>query len=78
MSVYQEIREAIDMADGVLIGASNGLSIAEGFMVSEKHGRFPRKIRNPLYYTGNGVFISFPRRKMEIFQPDYQRKMYAE
>lgn len=31
MSVYQEIRKAIDMADGVLIGASNGLSIAEGY-----------------------------------------------
>lgn len=31
MSVYQEIQKAIDMADGLLIGASNGLSIAEGY-----------------------------------------------
>lgn len=31
MNVYQEIQKAVDMADGVLIGASNGLSIAEGY-----------------------------------------------
>lgn len=31
MSVYQEISQRIKEADGVLIGASNGLSIAEGY-----------------------------------------------
>lgn len=31
MNVYQEIRNIINDADGVLIGASNGLSIAEGY-----------------------------------------------
>lgn len=31
MDVYQEIRKIINEADGVLIGASNGLSIAEGY-----------------------------------------------
>ena len=31
MNVYQEIRKIVNEADGVLIGASNGLSIAEGY-----------------------------------------------
>ncbi len=31
MSVYQEIHQRIKEADGVLIGVSNGLSIAEGY-----------------------------------------------
>ncbi len=30
-NTYQTIREKIDQADAVLIGASNGLSISEGF-----------------------------------------------
>ena len=30
MNVYQEISQIIKEADGILIGASNGLSIAEG------------------------------------------------
>ena len=31
MNVYQKIKQIISEADGVLIGASNGLSIAEGY-----------------------------------------------
>ncbi len=31
MNIYQEIRKIVNEADGVLIGASNGLSIAEGY-----------------------------------------------
>ena len=30
MNVYQEISQIIKEADGILIGASNGLSMAEG------------------------------------------------
>lgn len=30
-NTYQTIKEKIDQADAVLIGASNGLSISEGF-----------------------------------------------
>lgn len=31
MNIYQEIRKIVNEADGVLIGASNGLSISEGY-----------------------------------------------
>ena len=34
MNVYQEISQIIKEADGILIGASNGLSIAEGYNIS--------------------------------------------
>ena len=39
MNVYQEISQIIKEADGILIGASNGLSIAEGYNIfrSEEH-----------------------------------------
>ena len=33
INVYQEIRQIIKEADGILIGASNGLSIAEGYNI---------------------------------------------
>ena len=33
MNVYQEISQIIKEADGILIGASNGLSIAEGYNI---------------------------------------------
>ena len=33
MNVYQEISQIIKDADGILIGASNGLSIAEGYNI---------------------------------------------
>ena len=31
MDIYQEVKKIINEADGILIGASNGLSIAEGY-----------------------------------------------
>ena len=39
MNVYQEISQIIKEADGILIGASNGLSIASGliFLPFQKH-----------------------------------------
>ena len=33
MNEYQEISQIIKEADGILIGASNGLSIAEGYNI---------------------------------------------
>ena len=39
MNVYQEISQIIKEADGILIGASNGLSIAEGYNILQMtHG----------------------------------------
>lgn len=50
MNVYQEISQIIKEADGILIGASNGLSIAEGYNIfaddawfQENIGRFQKK-----------------------------------
>ena len=57
MNVYQEISQIIKEADGILIGASNGLSIAEGYNIfaddawfQENMGDF-RKIRTALCFT---------------------------
>ena len=52
MNVYQEISQIIKEADGILIGASNGLSIAEGYNIfaddawfQENMGDFREKYR---------------------------------
>ena len=37
MNVYQEISQIIKEADGILIGATNGLSIAEGYNIYAHH-----------------------------------------
>ncbi len=42
MKRYQEIAEKIQEADGILIGASNGLSIAEGYNIFANDARFRR------------------------------------
>ncbi|WP_455501757.1 NAD-dependent protein deacetylase, SIR2 family [Gemmiger sp.] len=42
MELYQEIAEKIKKADGILIGASNGLSIAEGYNIFANDERFQR------------------------------------
>lgn len=42
MERYQEIAEKIKAADGILIGASNGLSIAEGYNIFANDERFRR------------------------------------
>ena len=64
-NTYQTIREKIDQADAVLIGASNGLSISEGFNLfaddcwfQENFGDFRAKygIRSVL----QGAFFHFP------------------
>ena len=53
MNVYQEISQIIKEADGILIGASNGLSIAEGYNIfaddawfQENIGDFRQQKRN--------------------------------
>lgn len=64
-SVYQTIREKINQADAVLIAASNGLSISEGFNLfandawfQDNFGDFHEKygIRNVI----QGAFFRFP------------------
>lgn len=42
MKLYQEIAKKIQEADGILIGASNGLSIAEGYNIFADDARFQR------------------------------------
>lgn len=42
MKLYREIAEKIKEADGILIGASNGLSIAEGYNIFANDERFQR------------------------------------
>ena len=37
---YRQIAEKIKAADGILIGASNGLSIAEGYNIFANDERF--------------------------------------
>ena len=57
MNVYQEISQIIKEADGILIGASNGLSIAEGYNIFADDDGFRKiweiseKIRTALCFT---------------------------
>ena len=47
MNVYQEISQIIKDADGILIGASNGLSIAEGYNIfADDRKLYTKCIRN--------------------------------
>lgn len=65
MDPYREIAEKIKEADGILIGASNGLSIAEGFHIfadderfQENFGDFRRKY--PIRSMIQGCFYNYP------------------
>lgn len=64
-SVYQTIREKIKQADAVLIGASNGLSISEGFNLfaddtwfQDNFGDFREKYG--IHSVIQGAFFRFP------------------
>ena len=64
-NTYQTIREKIDQADAVLIGASNGLSISEGFNLfaddrwfQENFGDFRAKYG--IHSVLQGAFFDFP------------------
>lgn len=64
-NIYQTIREKIDQADAVLIGASNGLSISEGFNLfaddmwfQENFGDFRSKYG--IHSVLQGMFFHFP------------------
>ena len=53
MNIYQEISQIIKEADGILVGASNGLSIAEGYNIfaddawfQENMGDFTRAVQS--------------------------------
>lgn len=84
-NVYSLVREKIDQADAVLIGASNGLSISEGFNLfaddawfRENFGDFRQKfgIRSVL----QGAFFPFPTQeeKWAFWSRLVYRKSYAE
>ena len=51
MNVYQEISQIIKEADGILIGASNGLSIAEGYNIFADDAWFQENMRTALCFT---------------------------
>lgn len=64
MNVYQKIKQIISEADGVLIGASNGLSIAEGYHLfaddawfRERMGDFKEKYG--IYCILQGMAVSY-------------------
>ena len=64
MNVYQKIKQIISEADGVLIGASNGLSIAEGYHLfaddawfRERMGDFREKYG--IYCILQGMAVSY-------------------
>lgn len=64
-NIYRTIREKIDQADAVLIGASNGLSISEGFNLfaddiwfQENFGDFRAKYG--IHSVLQGMFFHFP------------------
>lgn len=64
-NIYRMIREKIDQADAVLIGASNGLSISEGFNLfaddiwfQENFGDFRAKYG--IHSVLQGMFFHFP------------------
>ena len=64
VNVYQKIKQIISEADGVLIGASNGLSIAEGYHLfaddawfREKMGDFREKYG--IYCILQGMAVSY-------------------
>lgn len=83
--IYQQIRTKIQEADAVLIGASNGLSISEGFNIfadnewwKENFGDFRTKygIRSVL----QGIFYEFPseEEKWAFWSRLAYRKCYCE
>ena len=64
-NVYQLVREKIAQADAILMGASNGLSISEGFNLfaddrwfQENFGDFRAKYR--IHSVLQGAFFQFP------------------
>ncbi|MBU3804194.1 MAG: NAD-dependent protein deacetylase, SIR2 family [Candidatus Cellulosilyticum pullistercoris] len=84
-SLYQKVKEKIQEADAILIGASNGLSISEGYNIfadnewfKENFGDFREKygIRSVL----QGAFYYFPKEeeKWRFFSRLISKKSYLE
>lgn len=64
---FRNIYKAIQEADALLIGASNGLSISEGYNIlqmitgSERFRRFPQQIRDQKHTAGIILSVSYRR-----------------
>ena len=83
--LYQKIKEAVDNADAVLIGASNGLSISEGYNIfaddswfQENFGDF--RSRYGIHSVLEGSFYHFPsvEAKWAFSSRLISRKCYLE
>lgn len=84
-TLYQKIRTIIDHADGILIGASNGLSISEGTNIfadndwfRENFGDF--RSRYGIHSILEGSFFHFPRpeEKWAFLSRLISKKSYLE
>lgn len=82
---YERIRSAIESADGVLIGASNGLSISEGYHIfadnqwfQENFGDF--RERYGIHSVLEGIFYRYPsyQEKWAFYSRLISRKCYSE
>ena len=76
MEQYRQIAEKIKEADGILIGASNGLSIAEGYNIFADDERFcrhfyglPEKVWEPNHEPGELWRVCVRKRNEELLQP---------
>ena len=74
--LYEKIRKSIDQADAVLIGASNGLSISEGYNIIADDTWFQNNFRDfrnkyGIHSVLEGSFYNFPspEEKMGFLQP---------
>ena len=83
--LYQKIKEHIENADAILIGASNGLSISEGYNIfaddnwfQENFGDFRSKYG--IHSVLEGAFYSFPteEEKWAFSSRLISRKCYLE
>lgn len=83
--LYQKIKEAVDNADAVLIGASNELSISEGYNIfaddswfQENFGDF--RSRYGIHSVLEGSFYHFPsvEAKWAFSSRLISRKCYLE
>lgn len=82
---YRQIRSAIESADAVLIGASNGLSISEGYHIfadnpwfQENFGDFCQ--RYGIHSVLDGIFYPYPscQEKWAFYSRLISRKCYGE
>lgn len=83
--LYEKIRKSIDQADAVLIGASNGLSISEGYNIFADDTWFQNNFRDfrnkyGIHSVLEGSFYNFPspEEKWAFFSRLISRKNHLE